>query len=46
MLTVRELRQRLVEVLEATHDVRQAGGGPEVLLLETKFLSDYTSVSG
>ena len=44
-LTVGELGDRLVHVLEAAHDIRQAGRRPEVLLLETELLTDYTSRS-
>lgn len=44
-LTIGELCDRLAHVLEAAHDVRQASGRPEVLLLKTELLADYASRS-
>ena len=41
LLTVRELGDRLVCVLETADNVRKGGGGPEVLLLQTELLTDY-----
>ena len=43
--TVGELAERLVEVLEPPHDVREGRGRPEVLLLEAELLSDYNRKS-
>lgn len=40
-LTVGELGNRFVHVLEAAHDIRQTGRRPEVLLLETELLANY-----
>ena len=39
--TIREFCQRFIEVLEPAHDVGERCGGPEILLLEAKLLSDY-----
>ena len=40
MRTFCELGDRLAHVLEAAHDVREGGGGPEVLLLEAEFFAE------
>lgn len=41
VLTFRELSNRLLEMLEPTHHISETSGGPKVLLLQTKFLSNY-----
>ena len=46
LLTIGELAEGLVDVLEATDDVRERRRGPEVLLLQAELLSAIQAVIG
>ena len=41
ILTLRKLGYRLSKIFESTHDISQTSSGPEILLLQSQFLTRW-----